>query len=89
MAEWLELLAYALRSCFKSRARLEAENLVLRQQLDGEIRDLIRPGVHTLRKLREMNRDGSGIKWDRGPVRTMPDEDEPQTTLCRAVCATS
>jgi hypothetical protein len=42
MAEWLKLLAYALRSLFKSRARLEAENLVLRQQLDGEIRDLIR-----------------------------------------------
>jgi len=42
MAEWLKLLAYALRSLFKSRARLEAESLVLRQQLDGELRDLIR-----------------------------------------------
>ncbi len=31
MAEWLKLLAYALGSLFKSRARLEAENLVLRQ----------------------------------------------------------
>jgi hypothetical protein len=42
MAEWLKLLAYALRSLFKSRARLEAESLVLRQQLDGKLRDLIR-----------------------------------------------
>src|SRR5208283_1873911 len=42
MAEWLKLLAYALHSLFKSRARLEAESLVLRQQLDGELRDLIR-----------------------------------------------
>lgn len=42
MAEWLKLLASALHSLFKSRARLETENLVLRQQLDGEIRDLIR-----------------------------------------------
>jgi len=40
-AEWLKLRAYALRSLFKSRVKLEAENLVLRQQLDGEIRDLI------------------------------------------------
>jgi len=30
MAEWLKLLAYSLRSLFKSRARLEAELLVLR-----------------------------------------------------------
>ena len=29
MADWVKLLAYALRSLFKSRARLEAENLVL------------------------------------------------------------
>jgi hypothetical protein len=42
MAEWLKLLAYALHSLFKSRARLEAESLVLRQQLDGKLRDLIR-----------------------------------------------
>jgi len=42
MAEWLKLLAYAPRSLFKSRARLEAESLVLRQQLDGKLRDLIR-----------------------------------------------
>jgi len=34
MAEWLRLVAYALRSRFKSRARLEAENLVFRQQLN-------------------------------------------------------
>jgi hypothetical protein len=40
MAEWLKLLAYALRSRFKSRARLEAENLVLRQQLNILIRKL-------------------------------------------------
>jgi hypothetical protein len=31
MVEWLKQLAYALGLRFKSRARLEAENLVLRQ----------------------------------------------------------
>jgi hypothetical protein len=40
MAEWLKLLAYALRARFKSRARLEAENLVLRQQLNILVRKL-------------------------------------------------
>jgi len=40
MAEWLKLLLYALRSLFKSRARLEAENLVLRQQLNILLRSL-------------------------------------------------
>jgi hypothetical protein len=40
MAEWLKLLVYALRSRFKSRARLEADNLVLRQQIDILIRKL-------------------------------------------------
>ncbi len=40
MAEWLKLLVYALRSRFKSRARLEAENLVLRQQINILIRKL-------------------------------------------------
>ncbi len=40
MAEWLKLLAYALRSRFKSRPRLEAENLVLRQQINILIRRL-------------------------------------------------
>ena len=40
MAEWLKLLAYALPSRFKSRARLEAENLVLRQQINILVRRL-------------------------------------------------
>jgi hypothetical protein len=40
MAEWLKLLAYALRSLFKSRARVEAENLVLRQQINILVRRL-------------------------------------------------
>jgi hypothetical protein len=40
MAEWLKLLVYALRSRFKSRARLEADNQVLRQQIDILIRKL-------------------------------------------------
>jgi len=40
MAEWLKLLGYALRSRFKSRARLEAENLVLRQQINVLVRRL-------------------------------------------------
>jgi len=38
MAGWLKLLAYALRSRFKSRARLEAENLVLGQQINILVR---------------------------------------------------
>jgi len=40
MVEWLRQLAYALSLRFKSRARLEAENLVLRQQLNVLIRTL-------------------------------------------------
>src|SRR5215469_10805978 len=40
MFEWLKQLAYALSCRFKSRARLEAENLVLRQQLIVLIREL-------------------------------------------------
>ena len=40
MAEWLKLLGYALRSRFKSRARIEAENLVLRQQVNILVRRL-------------------------------------------------
>ena len=40
MVEGLRLLAYGLRARFKSRARLEAENLVLRQQLGVLIRKL-------------------------------------------------
>jgi hypothetical protein len=38
MAERLKLLVYALRSLFKSGARLEAENLVLRQQVSILVR---------------------------------------------------
>lgn len=40
MVESLRLLAYALRSRFKSRGRLEAEKQVLRQQLNVIIREL-------------------------------------------------
>ncbi len=40
MVEWLKQLAYELSLRFKSRARLEAENLVLRQQLNILIRKL-------------------------------------------------
>ena len=40
MVEWLKQLTYAPSSRFKSRARLEAENLVLRQQLNVLIRKL-------------------------------------------------
>ena len=40
MIERLKQLAYALSSWFKSRARLEAENLVLRQQLNVLMRKL-------------------------------------------------
>ena len=34
MVEWLKQMTYALSLRLKSRARLEAENLVLRQQLN-------------------------------------------------------
>ncbi len=40
MVAWLRGLAHALGSRFKSRARLAAENLVLRQQLNVLIRKL-------------------------------------------------
>ena len=40
MVEWLKQLAYALALRLKSRARLEAENLMLRQQLNIAIRKL-------------------------------------------------
>ena len=40
MVEWLTQLTYALSLRLKSRARLEAENLVLRQQLNVLIRKL-------------------------------------------------
>jgi transposase InsO family protein len=40
MFEWLKEVAYALSLRFKSRARLEAENLVLRQQVNILIRKL-------------------------------------------------
>jgi hypothetical protein len=40
MAEWLKLRAYTLCALFRSRARLEAENLVLRQQIDILLRRL-------------------------------------------------
>jgi len=40
MAEWLKLLACVLRLRFKSRAKLEAENLVLDQQIDILVRRL-------------------------------------------------
>ena len=40
MFEWQKQVAYALSLRFKSRARLEAENLVLRQQVNVLIRKL-------------------------------------------------
>ena len=40
MIEWLRQLAYALSLRVKSRAKLEAENLVLRQQLNALVRRL-------------------------------------------------
>ena len=40
MVEWLKQLAYALSLRLKSLARLETENLVLRQQPDVFIRKL-------------------------------------------------
>jgi hypothetical protein len=41
----VKLLVYALRSRFKPRARLEAENLVLRQQINVLIRKLPKGGT--------------------------------------------
>jgi len=40
MVDWLKQLVYALSLRFKSRARLEAENLVLGQQVNILIRKL-------------------------------------------------
>jgi hypothetical protein len=40
MFEWLKQVAYGLSLRFKSRTRLEAENLVLRQQVNVLIRKL-------------------------------------------------
>src|SRR5271155_2564312 len=56
MVEWLKQLAYALSLRLKSRARLEAENLVLRQQLNVLIRKLPR-------RLRLTNSDRLLLVW--------------------------
>ncbi len=56
MFEWLRELAYALSSRFKSRARLEAENLVLRQQLNVLICELPK-------RLRLTNSDRLLLVW--------------------------
>ena len=56
MAEWLKLPAYALRSLFKSQARLAAENLVLRQQIDILVRKLPK-------RVRLTNSDRLGLVW--------------------------
>jgi hypothetical protein len=56
MVEWLRQLAYALSLRFKSRARLEAENLVLRQQLNVLMRKLPK-------RLRLTNSDRVLLVW--------------------------
>jgi hypothetical protein len=56
MVEWLKLLACALSLPFKSRARLEAENLVLHQQLNVIIRKLPK-------RLRLTNSDRLVLLW--------------------------
>ena len=56
MVEWLRQLAYALSLRFKSRARLEAENLVLRQQLNVLMRKLPK-------RLRLTNSDRLLLVW--------------------------
>jgi len=56
MCEWLRQLAYALALRLKSRARLEAENLVLRQQLNIVIRKLPK-------RLRLTNSDRLLLVW--------------------------
>ena len=56
MVEWLKQLAYALSLRLKSRARLEAENLVLRQQLNVLIRKLPK-------RLRLTNSDRLLLVW--------------------------
>jgi hypothetical protein len=56
MVEWLKQVAYALSLRFKSRARLEAENLVLRQQLNVLIRKVPK-------RLRLTNSDRLLLVW--------------------------
>ncbi len=56
MVEWLKQAAYALSLRFKSRARLEAENLVLRQQLNVLIRKVPK-------RLRLTNSDRLLLVW--------------------------
>jgi hypothetical protein len=56
MVEWLRQLAYALSLRFKSRARLEAENLVLRQQINVLMRKLPK-------RLRLRNSDRLLLVW--------------------------
>ena len=62
MCEWLRQLVYALALRLKSRARLEAENLVLRQQLNIVIRKLPK-------RLRLTNSDsGNSVEWLGGAI---------------------
>ena len=56
MVEWLRQLTYAVSLRFKSRARLEAENLVLRQQLNVLMRKLPK-------RLRLRNSDRLLLVW--------------------------
>jgi len=56
IVEWLKQLAYALSLRFKSRARLEAEDLVLRQQLIVLIRKL-------RKRLQPTNSDRLVLVW--------------------------
>jgi hypothetical protein len=56
MVEWLRPLAFALGSRFRSRAKLKAENLVLRQQLNVLIRRLPK-------RLRLTNSDRRLLVW--------------------------
>jgi hypothetical protein len=56
MVEWLKQLAYALSLRLKTRARLEAENLMLRQQLNVLIRKVPK-------RLRLTNSDRLLLVW--------------------------
>ena len=56
MFDWLRQQVYTLRLRFKSRARLEAENLVLHQQLNIAIRKLPK-------RLRLSNLDRLMLVW--------------------------
>jgi transposase InsO family protein len=56
MIDWLKQVAYAMSLRFKSRARLEAENLVLRQQVNVLIRKLPK-------RLRLTNSDRLLLVW--------------------------